>query len=57
MGTFDEYPPVTPYLAVHDAAKAIDFYKAAFDAKELPPRRPEDTRRSDDLLRRNGSEH
>lgn len=35
MGTFDEYPPVTPYLAVHDAAKAIDFYKAAFDAKEL----------------------
>src|SRR5438552_18013112 len=29
------YHTVTPYLAVHDAAKAIDFYKRAFDAKEI----------------------
>jgi len=29
------YHTATPYLAVHDAAKAIDFYKRAFDATEL----------------------
>ena len=29
------YPPVIPALAVNDAAKAIDFYKAAFGATEL----------------------
>jgi len=29
------YPPVTPSLAVKDAAKAIEFYKSAFDAVEL----------------------
>jgi PhnB protein len=29
------YHTVTPYLVVHDAAKAIDFYKRAFDAKEI----------------------
>lgn len=29
------YPPVSPSLAVHDAAKAIEFYKEAFGATEL----------------------
>jgi PhnB protein len=29
------YHAVTPYLSVHDAAKAIDFYKRAFGAKEI----------------------
>lgn len=29
------YHTVTPYLAVEDAAKAIEFYKQAFGAKEL----------------------
>ena len=29
------YHAVTPYLVVNDAAKAIEFYKRAFDAKEL----------------------
>lgn len=29
------YPPLIPYLAVHDAAKAIAFYQQAFDASEL----------------------
>ena len=29
------YHTATPYLIVHDAAKAIDFYKRAFDATEL----------------------
>ncbi|HTP36081.1 MAG TPA: VOC family protein [Candidatus Acidoferrales bacterium] len=29
------YHTATPYLTVHDAAKAIDFYKRAFDAKEI----------------------
>jgi PhnB protein len=28
------YHSVTPYLAVEDASKAIDFYKEAFDATE-----------------------
>jgi PhnB protein len=28
-------PPVTPYLVVDDAKKAIDFYVRAFGAKEL----------------------
>lgn len=28
------YHTATPYLVVHDAAKALDFYKRAFDAKE-----------------------
>jgi PhnB protein len=31
----DGYHSVTPYLTLHDAAKAIDFYKRAFDAQEL----------------------
>lgn len=31
----DGYYTVTPYLIVKDAARAIDFYKAAFDASEL----------------------
>jgi len=30
-----EYPGVTPYLAVNDAAAAIEFYKTAFGATEL----------------------
>jgi PhnB protein len=29
------YHTATPYLVVHDAAKAIDYYKRAFDAKEI----------------------
>lgn len=29
------YHAVTPYLVVNDAAKAIEFYKRAFDAKEI----------------------
>ncbi len=28
------YQTITPYLTVHDAAKAIDFYKEAFGAQE-----------------------
>lgn len=31
----DGYHAVTPYLIVKDAAKAIDFYKHAFNATEL----------------------
>jgi len=31
----DGYHTVTPYLSIHDAAKAIEFYKRAFDATEL----------------------
>ncbi len=31
----DTYHTATPYLAVKGAAKAIDFYKAAFGAQEL----------------------
>src|SRR5215475_15583928 len=31
----DAYHTVTPYLSLHDAAKAIEFYKHAFDATEL----------------------
>ncbi len=30
----DGYPQVTPYLFVHDAAAAIEFYKSAFGATE-----------------------
>lgn len=30
-----EYPGVTPYLAVNDAAAAIEFYKSGFGATEL----------------------
>lgn len=30
----DGYHSVTPYLIVSDAARAIDFYKEAFDARE-----------------------
>ncbi|MGZ4319217.1 MAG: VOC family protein, partial [Gaiellaceae bacterium] len=29
------YHSLTPYLAVEDAAKAIDFYKEAFGAEEI----------------------
>jgi PhnB protein len=29
------YHSVTPYLAIRDAAKAIDFYKQAFGAEEI----------------------
>jgi PhnB protein len=31
----DEYRGATPYLCVHDAASAIDFYRHAFGAIEL----------------------
>jgi PhnB protein len=31
----DGFHSVTPYLTVNDAAKAIDFYKRAFDATEV----------------------
>jgi PhnB protein len=31
----DGYHAATPYLTVRDAAKAIDFYKRAFDATEM----------------------
>jgi PhnB protein len=31
----DGYHSVTPYLIVHDAAKALDFYKRAFGATEF----------------------
>ena len=31
----DGFHSVTPYLSMRDAAKAIDFYKAALGAKEL----------------------
>jgi PhnB protein len=31
----DGYHTVTPYLVVKGAARALDFYKKAFDAKEL----------------------
>ena len=31
----DGYHTVTPYLIVHDAAKALDFYKKALGAREL----------------------
>lgn len=31
----DGYHSVTPYFTVNDAAKAIEFYKRAFDAKEI----------------------
>ena len=31
----DGYHAVTPYLVVHDAARAIDFYQHAFGAKEV----------------------
>jgi PhnB protein len=30
----DRYPTIVPYLAVSDAAAAIDFYKRAFGAQE-----------------------
>ncbi len=30
-----DYPPMSPYLTVKDAGKAIEFYKAAFGATEL----------------------
>jgi PhnB protein len=30
-----DYPPLTPALAIRDAAKAIEFYKEAFGATEL----------------------
>ena len=29
------YPPMSPYLTVKDATKAIQFYQAAFGATEL----------------------
>ena len=35
MNTPIDYPPFSPYLAVHDAAAAIAFYKSAFGATEL----------------------
>jgi PhnB protein len=31
----DGFHSITPYLAVEDAAKAIDFYEAAFGAEEV----------------------
>lgn len=35
MSTTTQYPPLSPYLTVKDARKAIEFYVAAFGAKEL----------------------
>lgn len=35
MKTPAKYPPMSPYLTVKDAAKAIAFYTAAFGATEL----------------------
>lgn len=32
--TTNDYPPLSPAIAVRDAAKAIEFYKAAFGAVE-----------------------
>ena len=34
MAARDKMPPLTPYLTVKGAAKAVDFYKKAFGAKE-----------------------
>lgn len=34
MSSTLSYPPLAPAFAVHDAAKAIEFYKAAFGAVE-----------------------
>lgn len=31
----NNYPPMSPYLTVRDASRAIDFYKRAFGATEL----------------------
>src|SRR5689334_15077378 len=31
----DGYSSVTPYLIINGAAKALDYYKMAFDAQEL----------------------
>lgn len=35
MNPSHTYPPMSPYLTVKDAGKAIEFYKAAFGATEL----------------------
>lgn len=35
MNTPTDYPALSAYITVKDAAKAIDFYKAAFGATEL----------------------
>jgi len=35
MPTPSNYPPMSPYLTVNGAAKAIEFYAAAFGATEL----------------------
>jgi len=35
MNTPIAYPPLSPYLTVQNAEKAIEFYKAAFGATEL----------------------
>ena len=35
MNTPNDYPPMSPYLTVKEAGKAIEFYKAAFGATEL----------------------
>ena len=35
MNTPKEYPLMSPYLTVKGAAKAIEFYTAAFGATEL----------------------
>ena len=40
----DGYHSVTPYLIIDGAARALDFYKRAFDAKELMPSRRPTTR-------------
>jgi PhnB protein len=34
MNSSDSYPALAPAFAVNDAARAIDFYKAAFGAQE-----------------------
>jgi PhnB protein len=35
MSNSTHYPPLSPAIAVHDAAQAIEFYKRAFGATEL----------------------
>ncbi len=34
MSTPTDYPPLSPYLIVHDALAAVRFYQEAFDAEE-----------------------
>lgn len=47
--------PVSPHLVVHDAAAAIDFYKAAFGAEEMVRLPAPDGRLMHACLRINGA--